>query len=29
VRGVENTQRSRQDELTDRYKSKPPGYRKP
>ena len=29
VRGVENTERTRQDELTDRYKSKPPGYRKP
>jgi imidazolonepropionase-like amidohydrolase len=29
VRGVENTERTRQDELTDRYKSKPPTYRKP
>ena len=29
VRGVENTERTRQDELTDRYKSKPPAYRKP
>jgi len=29
VRGVENLERTRQDELTDRYKSKPPTYRKP
>jgi imidazolonepropionase-like amidohydrolase len=29
VRGVENTERTRQDELTDRYKNKPPTYRKP
>jgi len=29
VRGVENNERTRQDELTDRYKSKPPAYRKP
>ncbi|MGH7654704.1 MAG: amidohydrolase family protein [Gemmatimonadaceae bacterium] len=29
VRGVENLQRTRQDELTDRYKNQPPTYRKP
>lgn len=29
VRGVENLERTRQDELTDRYKNKPPTYRKP
>lgn len=29
VRGVENLERTRQDELTDRYKNKPPAYRKP
>jgi len=29
VRGVENLERTRQDELTDRYKTKPPAYRKP
>ena len=29
VRGVENTERTRQDELTDRYKNKPPTYWKP
>jgi len=29
VRGVENLERTRQEELTDRYKTKPPAYRKP
>jgi imidazolonepropionase-like amidohydrolase len=29
VRGVENLERTRQDELTDRYKTKPPTFRKP
>ena len=29
VRGVENLERTRQEELTDRYKNKPPTYRKP
>ena len=29
VRGVENTERTRQDELTDRYMNKPPTFRKP
>jgi imidazolonepropionase-like amidohydrolase len=29
VRGVENLERTRQDELTDRYKNKPPTFRKP
>lgn len=29
VRGVENLQRTRQDELTDRYKNQPPTYKKP
>ena len=29
VRGVENLERTRQEELTDRYKTKPPTYRKP
>jgi imidazolonepropionase-like amidohydrolase len=29
VRGLENTERTRQDELTDRYKNKPPTYWKP
>ncbi len=29
VRGVEYTKKSRQDELTDRYKNKPPTYRAP
>ncbi len=29
VRGVENLERTRQEELTDRYKTKPPAYKKP
>lgn len=29
VRGVENLTRTRQDELTDRYKNQPPTYKKP
>ncbi len=29
VRGVENNMRTRQDELTDRYKQKPPAFRRP
>jgi imidazolonepropionase-like amidohydrolase len=29
VRGVENTQLTRQEELTNRYKNKPPNFRKP